>query len=572
MEKLEASQIRARMDKLQYMDKPSKYFFDLEKIRGKAKSIDEIKNKEGEMLTTKEEILNEIEDFYSNLYKKEPTDKQQQEKIYRLLSKKKIEHSETETLGNLITAKEIKTAVNQMHNNKSPGTDGLPKEFYTTFWPELKDELVEMLNNVFLKQSLSTSQKQATLKLLYKKGDPKDLKNWRPISLLNIDYKILSKILANRLKPKMKLLTGKDQYCGIQDRSIGTANSILTDIWSIETTYTKNKLIYLMIDQQKAFDRVDHTYLFGILKSLNLPDNFIKWVKIMYTEIYSKVEINGATTNKIKILRSVRQGCPLSMLLFVLSAEGLAEKIRANKNIDGYKITPSLEKKLVAYADDTTLILTNKKSIENSINTTDEYCKASGALTNQDKTEAIISGPWKIQDLREILGWIKDEVKILGIKYAIKGMNSINYKGTNEELKSKMENWGKRSHNILGRSFLLNIYAMPKILFKMRHIEIPKETQKKLQSQIFNFLWKEKIQTLAQHKIAKPRYLGGTGLFDIVLRQQALWTQELVDIISNPNTEENLLKRSTLGPSPRLMAKLRQTTNNITHTNYNEIR
>ena len=87
----------------------------------------------------------------------------------------------------------------------------------------------------------------------------------------------------------MELLTGKDQYCGIQDRSIGMANNILTDIWNIETTYVKNTLIYLMIDQQKAFDRVDHNYLFDILKSLNLPENFIQWVKIMYIQTYTAI-------------------------------------------------------------------------------------------------------------------------------------------------------------------------------------------------------------------------------------------------------------------------------------------
>ena len=141
------------------------------------------------------------------------------------------------------------------------------------------------------------------------------------------------------------------------------------------------------------------------------------------------------------------------------------------------------------------------------------------------------------------MSWIKDEVKILGLKYKIKNMAQINYKDTVEDLKSKMENWGKRSHNILGRSFLINIYAMPKILYKMRHIEIPKETQKKIQSLIFKFLWNEKTQNISQQKISKPRYLGGTGLFDMTTRQQAIWTQELVNIVSNPNTEENLLKR-----------------------------
>ena len=150
-------------------------------------------------------------------------------------------------------------------------------------------------------------------------------------------------------------------------------------------------------------------------------------------------------------------------------------------------------------------------------------------------------------------------------------MGQINYKETVQELKSKMENWGKRSHNILGRSFLINIYAMPKIMYKMRDIEIPKETQKKMQSLIFNFLWKGKTQTVSQQNISKPRYLGGTGLFDMMTQRQVIWTQELVNIINKPNTEENLLKRSILGPSPRLTVKIKQKTQVLIHTNYNEI-
>ena len=176
-DKLDAYQIRARLDRLQYMDKPSKYFYDLEKIRGKSKNIDELKSKEGTILTRKEDILNEIENFYTKLYDREPTDKHQ-DKIYQLIKEKKI--PQTETIGNLITPKEVKTALNQMQNNKSPGADGLPKEFYITFWSELKEDICEMLNNIFLKKSLSNSQKQAIIKLLYKKGDPKELEAREP--------------------------------------------------------------------------------------------------------------------------------------------------------------------------------------------------------------------------------------------------------------------------------------------------------------------------------------------------------------------------------------------------------
>ena len=97
----------------------------------------------------------------------------------------------------------------------------------------------------------------------------------------------------------------------------------------------QNKLMYLLIDQQKAFDRLDHLYLFKILRANNLPAKFINWVELMYKDVKSKVEVNGAYTNTINIERSVRQGCPLSMLLFII---GLLDKLQTNKNTKGYPI------------------------------------------------------------------------------------------------------------------------------------------------------------------------------------------------------------------------------------------
>ena len=458
-----------------------------------------------------------------------------------------------------------------MSNKKSPGSDGLTKEFYLTFWEDLKEDLCEMMNNTYLKEELCESQKEAIVKLIYKKGCPRELKNWRPISLLNIDYKILSKILANRLKTLMPQLVGKDQYCGVPNRSISTANSILTNIWDIECKYRRSKLMYLLIDQKKAFDRVNHEYLFGTLKALNLPENFITWVKLMYRDVYSYIEINGKLTKKIHIKRSVRQGCPLSMLLFVITAEGLAQMIKTNNNIKGYKITPNQEKKLVAYADDTTLILTEPNSLQEAFKQITNYCSTSGAELNQEKTEIIIMGPWKIRDLREVLSLVKDEVTILGIKYCAENMGKLNYTPIVTEIRGKMEIWGKRAHNMMGRSHLLNIYAFPKLLYRMRHIEIPKEIKKQLTVEMFKFIWQQDIQTIGQQKIARPRNLGGTGLFDLDTRQQALWLQETNEIVVEPNAEVNLLRRAILGPIPNLSKYFRENKIQIKHVNMTEI-
>ena len=291
----------------------------------------------------------------------------------------------------------------------------------------------------------------------------------------------------------------------------------------------------------------------------------------MYRDVHSYIEINGKLTKKIHIKRSVRQGCPLSMLLFVITAKGLAQMINTNKNIKGYKITPNQEKKLVAYADDTTLILTEPNSIQEAIKKITNYCSASGAELNQEKTEIIIMGPWKIRDLREVLSWVKEEVMILGIKYCAENMGKLNYTPIVTEIRGKMEIWGKRAHNMMGRSHLLNIYAFPKLLYRMRHIEIPKEIKKQLKAEMFKFIWQQDIQTIGQQKIARPRNLGGTGLFDLDTRQQALWLQETNEIVVEPNAEVNLLRRGILGPIPNLSNYFRENNIQIKHVNMTEI-
>ena len=182
---MKAALLRAKIEEHNYMDRPSPYFFQLEKIRGKQNSIESLTNIAGENKTEKNEVLDLTKDFYTDLFKKEPISEYDQNVIAKQIEAKHI--NANETIGNLIQTHEIKQALNQMSNNKSPGSDGQIKEFYIHFWPDLKEELTELYINIYLSKKLPESQKLAIITLLYKKGDPKLLKNWRPISLLNID-------------------------------------------------------------------------------------------------------------------------------------------------------------------------------------------------------------------------------------------------------------------------------------------------------------------------------------------------------------------------------------------------
>ena len=437
------------------------------------------------------------------------------------------------------------------------------------FFPQ--DRPLELYINIYLQKQLPDSQKQAVIRLLYKKGDPNHLKNWRPISLLNIDYKILSKILANRLRNEMLKIIGADQYCGIPNRSIHNAHDILHNIWEIELKKRQNKLMYLLIDQQKAFDRLDHSYLLKILKANNLPRKFINWVELMYKNVTSKVEVNGAYTASIEIKRSVRQGCPLSMLLFILASEGLLSKIKSNKSSKGYPINRKHHKKVVAYADDITLIITSEEEIQTHLQDIDKYCKASGAKINKDKTEAIILGSWNTRTMKEAMSWLKKNVKILGITYSSKDMNRLNFEPELEKLTRKIEIWGRRSHNILGRSHLLNIYTQPRLTYKLRHLDMPQDLKQKYHKMIYNFIWEGKTQMIAQTKLSMPKYLGGTGLIDLEVRQKAIWLNQLRELTDSPNEDYNKLIRSTIGPNRKLKKILEDKNDIVEEISYSEL-
>jgi len=166
------------------------------------------------MVKTSQGILQECNAFYKALYTEELVDRQSQDWLLEQLDSTLT--SEDQKLGEgEPTFLECHTALSQMQWGKSPGNDGCPAEFYSRFWGLLGHDLVETLNVSFCEGSLSDSQHRGILRLLYKKNDPLSLKNWRPISLLNLDYKIATKALSNRLRKVLPQILSEDQPCGV---------------------------------------------------------------------------------------------------------------------------------------------------------------------------------------------------------------------------------------------------------------------------------------------------------------------------------------------------------------------
>ena len=187
--------------------------------------------------------------------------------------------------------------------------------------------------------------------------------NWRPITSLNVDYKIIARVLAHRLQRVISKIVSTDQNGYIKNRFLGFNIRQIQDIIDYAEDINLDGILFFL-EFQKAFDSIEWNFMNMTLKKFGFGDLFIKWVTILYKNTTNSIINNGWVSESFKISRGIRQGCPISALLYILCAEIMAENIRNNKNINGIKIGRDKEIKVTQMADDTTIILRAENDIQ----------------------------------------------------------------------------------------------------------------------------------------------------------------------------------------------------------------
>ena len=431
--------------------------------KGNMRNIYKLQNSTG-ITENQQEIFNTAKNFYQNLYKSQNIKNNKIDEYLNNFKPEKLNEQQKHLLSTFISTDEIKLAINNMNINKSPGEDGLTAEFYKTFQDKLIPILQEVYLNIFLSDSMPKNMKMGIINLIYKnKGNVEDLKNWRPITLLNVDYKILTKILTERLKNQTENIINNLQSCGCKNRSIiNNALNIQTIINYIQKENYDAALI--SFDQEKAFDRVEHNFIIKALEKYDFPENFIKWIKILYSNIKSKIIINGKFTEEIFITRSVRQGCPLSMFIYAIILEPLVYKINQNEKINGLRIPNFGHLKILQHADDMSSFISNKTSYNYLIQEFITYGQYSGSKINENKTEILPFGKWILDKNNLPNQYIRDKIKIFGIIY---GNNQENFKNTINNLKYYINNWEKYNLNLKEKINVINIYIQSQLQYQL---------------------------------------------------------------------------------------------------------
>ena len=391
----------------------------------------------------------------------------------------KLTDHEKNQCNGLLTEYECSIALKYMKNSKSPGSDGLTTEFYKMFWNTIKPYLINSLNYSFQQKNLTELQKQGIITLLPKSGkDITLLDNWRPISLLNVDYKIATKAIANRIKPVLQNIIEPSQTGFIKGRYIGENIRLLFEILDDIESHDKPAILFFS-DFEKAFDSVNHDFIFNCLKHFNFGDSLINWVKLFYTDAKSCVTNNGYMSDFFLINRGVRQGCPLSPYLFIICIELLSYEISHNINIRGVNIAGN-EVKESLFADDATFFTDgSKKSFETLIDVLDNFHCVSGLKLNASKCTALKAGSLKYSNNTYCQGkkfhWCNDSAKTLGIIFHTdtRKINLLNLQPKLQEFKNCLKSWQHRKLTLLGKITVLKCYALPKLVYPLSVLENP---------------------------------------------------------------------------------------------------
>ena len=522
-------------------EKNTKYFLNLEKRHYNQGAISQLKLGNENFVTTDKEILSECETFYKNLYSSNNgSQNERADKVFfKTQMEKKLNQTEQDTCEGLLTKTECLEVLKNMECDKTPASDGLPAEFYKVFWNDITDLFLKSLNYAHQIEQLSVTQRRGIIKLIPKKdAEPYFIKNWRPISLLNCDYKIATKAIANRFKQVLPNLIDNDQTGFLKGRFIGENICLIDSI--IKFTAAKNiPGLLLFLDFEKAFDTVEWSFLHKTLHHYNFGPSAIQWIKLFYHNTGSCILNNGWSSDFFKLERGVRQGCPLSPYLFILCVEILAETMRKDKNIKGITIDRQ-EIKISQYADDTTLILDGSSvSFTTALQILNLFSEISGLRLNNRKTEALWIGAsiGKEENLNPEKGfkWVKDKVRALGIWLSTNPETTIeaNYSEKLTKVRNSLSCWELRRITLLGKIVVLKSLIASQLVYILSPLPTNHGDINELNNMFFNFLWDGKGDKIKRDIMISDYNNGGLRMIDIKLFNKALksrWITKYLDL------------------------------------------
>lgn len=439
-------------------------------------------------------------------------------------------------LSRLPTPEDITKTLFKLNKNKSPGPDGFTSGFYTAAWDILGQEVINSISSFFKTSILPTSTNSTILTLLPKFPGATIIKDYRPISCCNTLYKVISKILVNRLKPLLPSIILPNQTAFIKGRLLLENCLLASELVSGYHKQQVEKKLTLKLDIAKAFDSVRWDFLIACLLSLNLPQDYIQRLAACFTSPSFSVGINGRLHGFFKGTRGLRQGDPLSPYLFGLVMNILSHKLNEAAQSGRFGFHPRCQESgltHLCFADDI-LVFTDGSlnSVQMILQVLDEFKAFSGLSISVEKSCFFSSGlsEVEIDAITETCGIPAGTfpIRYLGLPLNTRKLSIANCEPLLHQIKSKIKSWTSKYLSFAGRQVLISTVIGGITNFWSGAFILPKECISLIDKMCNAFLWKGTLEgkyvaRVAWEKVATPRKNGGLGL-----RNLAIWNRTCI--------------------------------------------
>uniref|UniRef100_A0A251UDF3 Putative RNA-directed DNA polymerase, eukaryota, Reverse transcriptase zinc-binding domain protein n=1 Tax=Helianthus annuus TaxID=4232 RepID=A0A251UDF3_HELAN len=488
---------------------------------------------------------------------------------------RQLSDTEKESLVMPFSLSEIKCALKECGDDKAPGPDGFNFKFIKVFWHLFETDFLKVFERFFEDGAFSMGCNSSFIKLIPKIKDPVDLKNYRPINLIGIISKMVSKVLANRLKSVIGSVVSESQSAFLKGNFILDGPLIVNELYNW-CKKSKKKVFFLKIDFEKAYDNVNWNFLNSIMEQMGFPSRWCNWIKGSVESARSSVLVNGSPTFEFKCSKGIRQGDPISPFLFILVMEALSYMFDKEKS-EGLLVgiqTPRNGPVVshLFYADDAIIMGEwSRSNITNVVRILRVFHICSGLKINIAKSNLYGVGVSNgdLSDMANIIGCQAEEFpfRYLGLTVGANMNRVVNWKPVYDIFDTRLAKWKAGLLSMGGRITLIKsvLESLPNYFFSL--YKAPVQVIKELEAKIRKFLWggdpsSNKVHWAAWDRVALPVDRGGLGLCKLktinnsllskwgwrfLVDKQKLWVKVIEAVHKTKNRWDCFPVRKSLG-------------------------